>query len=239
MRDLGVKRDYERDTKEADMRIVLKSGGIVIIGLALSGLTFMAVRGTQQKNAPAPAQVVSVAKPENGNRSAPNSSANLLLNGDFEDGFAEAKPDLPTPVGRISGMSATNWQDNSSWADIAVAYAADTNNSHGGKSCQRIVVSDKKNGQVQFLQRVKLRQGRNLHAGVWVRAEGALPVSLELRNPANVTKPYGQIAVTVGRDWQKLEVSGKLLKDDNTALMIVVQNPGTIWVDDATVSEVP
>ena len=61
---------------------------------------------------------------------------------------------------KVTGEVASGWSDNSSWADVQEAYAADTSNPHRGTSAQKLIVTRVGSGAVQFVQGTSFAQGK-------------------------------------------------------------------------------
>lgn len=238
------------------MRVVLKPGGVVLILIALSMLTYFAVVGKakprQKATIVSPARGgfvfgsrVIVATPSSAPVESPVNSpttvsaTNLLRNGDFEGEFVPARPDMERPLAHIGGDYASGWGDSSGWADLSVSYDRDENNPHSGKVCQKIVVPDIKKGQAQFIQYVAALPGKQVYGSLWIRAEKPTSVQLILRDSLEYKSNYGVKEATVSTEWQRLEVSGTVTNPNTVTLLLAVRQVGTVWVDDASMEIVP
>ena len=157
----------------------------------------------------------------------PCHAQNLLDNADFEGAFAE------------SGM-ADGWLDNSSWAELDVAYSRETTNPHSGKACLRVDCTRLDSGAVQVIpaRPVPLRKGKLHHVKAWVRGDvGAVAIQFRLA-PAPYTI-YAEQAVVPGPDWRMAEYFWTSTVDDRQGrFMLRITRKGTLWVDDLSIKEV-
>ena len=145
-----------------------------------------------------------------------------------------AQGGTPTPNSQISGLVAESWEDNTSWADVQIAYSLDSVNPHGGSLSQRIETT---RGFAQFVQPVHLTSGRH-RASLWMRAVPAQWVSLGLRLGAAPYTIYASKAAKVGPDWTQVTVDGAT--PDAAGLVIVNTSVvGTLWLDDASLGPPP
>jgi len=154
-------------------------------------------------------------------------AGNALPNPGFEDGFG------------ADGL-APHWQDNSSWADLDVAYARETDNPHSGRSCQRVTCSRLSHGAVQLIpdQGIPLAKGRIYRVRAWLRGDVG-NVALQLRLAPAPYTIYVERALPAGPDWRSLEYLWSSTVDDpNARLMLRFVQRGTLWVDDVSVEEI-
>ena len=150
----------------------------------------------------------------------------LLPNPGFEEGFSE------------DGI-ATGWADNSSWANLDVAYSPDTSGPHGGRACQRIRCTRLDYGAVQLIPQtwVRLARGRIYRVRGWLRGDVG-NVSLQLRLAPAPYTVYVEKGLRVSAEWQLLEFLWTARTDDPEGrFMLRFVRPGTLWVDDLSVEE--
>src|SRR5205814_6495589 len=95
---------------------------------------------------------------------------------------------------RLTGVVANGWKDDSSWAQVEVAYSKDetTGSAHGGKACQRIDIKKvdrvtDKTSVVQFNQALLLTQGATYRGSFYLKADKPTEVEISFRQ---VDWPY-------------------------------------------------
>jgi hypothetical protein len=135
----------------------------------------------------------------------------------------------------ISGTVAPGWSDNTCWDTERpqIAYALDTAAPHGGAQSQR--VSLVAGSRVQFVQELPPVTPFNAYrVTVWLRSQANMEVTLGLREAGAPYRGYGNKVVALTTNWQAFEFQGVAL-GANMLLMVVVKQPGTLWVDDAVV----
>lgn len=137
--------------------------------------------------------------------------------------------------GTITGQVANGWSDGST-VNATVQYSQETTNPHGGASCQKIVVA---NARMQLVQKFQLQAGNIYTASVWMRGlpgtVGRLSVGLSSSPYTN----YLENDVALTANWQQVSASGYITANDTAVIVIAMQTPGTLWVDDAAVSYKP
>lgn len=140
----------------------------------------------------------------------------------------------------ITGVIANGWADNSSWADVQVRYAKETKNTHSGAACQKIVVTAVNSGEVQMIQNFNLQGASVYTASVWLRGVSGTRAIVRIQQGV---PPYTSLAdaytVPLTTGWQQVTVRGYVTDAQPASLMIAANAPGTIWVDDATMSFSP
>ena len=156
--------------------------------------------------------------------------AQEIKNGDFEGGFQPVKVHEPTKA-KITGEVGAGWQDESSWAEVEVAYSGDPTGGHGKTAAQKIVVKSIAGGAVQFAQGLKLETG-SYHVTAWVRGEGAGRLLLRKAGPPYTT--YGSVNVPASSEWTQVEFSGNVADPGVGFLMFIPSELGTYWLDDVT-----
>ena len=58
--------------------------------------------------------------------------------------------------GQVTGMVANSWANNGGFGDVTAVYSQETVNCHTGPSCQKIVLSKVRSGNLQLLQGLSL-----------------------------------------------------------------------------------
>ena len=163
-------------------------------------------------------------------------SAKTLTNPGFEQAYIPVVPtgDTASDSAKITGSSAPGWSDNTGWAkDVAVEYGSDTANPHSGAACQRITVAK---GFAQFTQGVQFPAG-SFRASVWVRAQPAQWVSLNIRQAGPPYAFYGATPVKAGPQWTQITVDAPVPAGDG-GLYFNMTVPGTVWLDDAALAPI-
>ena len=153
---------------------------------------------------------------------------NLLENSGFESSFSD------------SGVPA-GWLDNSSWADLDVTYARETENPHSGAACLRLTCTRFADGAVQFIQkpRIAIRKGKTYRVSAWLRADMTDPVAVMLRKGPPPWTVYAERAIPPTAEWQKLEYFYTSTVDEpRLYVMTRMTSQGTLWLDDLWFEEV-
>jgi hypothetical protein len=161
-----------------------------------------------------------------------NFSYSRLWNGGFEPPYHS--------VGvhnKISGDVAAEWQEGSSWADVTVAYSADTNHPHGGASSQKISVGAVTSGAVQLIQRVGLLPGATYSLTAWLRGDPSTQTNLVLEQWGSPYHDYARVAVSLTSNWKRVSITGQVNDTGMVVAMIRVKSPGTVWVDDVSLTD--
>jgi hypothetical protein len=240
------------------MRFVVKPLGLLVILACLAvlgALAFLNVRGGGGREAAAVPPVSASPPPSvapSPSAASTDPAAALLKNVGFEDGYREAasKDANNSPNARVTGTVADPWIDNSQWGDVTIHYAPDTDNPHGGKTCQRIEarkVSPDGKGHVQFAQVLVLPKGGAYNLWLWLRAsEEDVPVTLAVRGESDVL--YGTTVARIGKAWKRVLVTAEVpdkgkatYRAGVTWLMLMVRDRSgvTLWADDAGIQSVP
>lgn len=141
--------------------------------------------------------------------------------------------------GAISGAIANGWSDNSTWAGATVQYSEETSNPHSGMACQKVVVGSVGTGQVQFIQPFGLHAGNIYTASVWLRGTPGLQASLAIQQANSPYAVYIQSSLALTADWQQVTAAGYITTTEPAFLMLAVNAPGTLWVDDFALSFAP
>lgn len=154
------------------------------------------------------------------------SAENLLPNPGFEGDFGD------------DGI-AEGWADNSTWGDLDVEYARDSQNPHSGNACQRIICRRLDRGAVQMvpLAPARIAKGQVYRVRGWLRGNVGT-VALQLRLTPAPYSVYAEDALRVTQDWQELDYLWTATVDDpNARFMLRFTQIGTLWVDDLSVEE--
>ena len=141
--------------------------------------------------------------------------------------------------GKVSGFIAHGWTDDSIWSNAAVEYAQETSNLHSGASCQKIVVTSAGSGEAQFLQGLPLQSGYLYTASIWMRGGPDTLVTFRIQDSSPPYESYVDTAIAVTAGWQQIAMQGYVTISTNANLMIALSKPGTVWVDDASVTRTP
>jgi len=158
--------------------------------------------------------------------------AATLRNPDFETQYVVPRP--YNSNGTIHGGIAEHWYDDSSWAPVNVDYAQDQKNPHGGTSCQRIDIHTAQTGNFQLVQTLRLETGKTYTGGFYLRADHPMTIHVLLRQAAQPAATYGSASATVDTTWKQITATGTIGPDSITYLMVQADEPGTLWVDDAS-----
>lgn len=160
-----------------------------------------------------------------------------LGNAGFEDGFAAIPPDAGRKA-RLSGEIAAGWSDDSAWADVELRYAADREVRRSGTASQRLQIRAIRSGQVQFVHNLVLRAGRQYRASLWIRCSTPAPLQINVRQGPRPYRGYASTQAVATPEWQQIGLSWTQPEDAAGMLMIVPSTPATLWLDDASVTDV-
>lgn len=156
-------------------------------------------------------------------------------------GFEGAFVDLPAKVeksgARITGALGAGWMDNSSWADVDVAYAAETADPHSGKAAQTISITRFASGGVQFVHPVRYRKGIGIRFSCWLRGRPGQTVSIMLRQEDAPWKAYATTTAALSAEWREFRVQGVPEQDEGGFLMIKAGEPMRFQIDDARLED--
>src|SRR6185295_9631660 len=158
----------------------------------------------------------------------------------YNAALAASMPDESGPAQELVNNSGLEAQGASTaiapgWsyytpADASADYALDANGQHGGGTAQRINLSS---GKTTLMQNLSFKAETKYRALVWLRADKPTRVQLGLRRADN-GYAYALKTVFVSATWTQFEFYG-YAEDTNGYLTINVQEPGQVWVDDASV----
>jgi hypothetical protein len=137
----------------------------------------------------------------------------------------------------ITGSTAAQWYDNSSWGvpNPTVVYSEDTSNPHGGTASQKIEVQsvDPSTAAVQFVEELMVIPGQAYTFSAWLRGDTGAQASLILQDAVAPYTIYASQPVTLNTTWQQFSVTGTVGDTGDILLMFHATQPGTFWVDDA------
>ncbi|MBI4977747.1 MAG: hypothetical protein HZC28_09705 [Spirochaetes bacterium] len=138
----------------------------------------------------------------------------------FENGFSK------------SGI-ANRWSDNSFKAEVI--YREEKTFIHSGGSAQRIDCTRLDSGRVQCCTPVAVQKAKLHTVSIWLAASEPLRVSVLLRMAGKPYKSYAVGSFKVSTGWQEYRFSEIVDEDDSDArLFIIMEQPGTLWVDDVS-----
>jgi len=141
--------------------------------------------------------------------------------------------------GLITGMVANGWADNSTWSNSTVQYSQELSNPHGGASCQKMAVQSVASGEAQLLQGISLVAGSLYTASIWLRAQSATDVTVPIQDASPPYPAFLDTMIPIGTAWQQVTVQGYVVTNTSANLMVALPGPGTVWIDDASVSYTP
>jgi hypothetical protein len=152
----------------------------------------------------------------------------LLKNAGFESSFEQLDE-----CGNIRGEVAQNWLDNTCWDSHAqISYAQDRVNPHTGNLSQRIT---NEGSRVQFVQALGLNADTPYSVAAWMRSDTPMNITLMLRDADSPYATFVEKTITLSSQWRKVSVSGTT-PTANAFFMVLTEDRGTFWVDDAMVS---
>ena len=140
--------------------------------------------------------------------------------------------------GQISGSIANGWSDNSTWSDSTVQYSQEFSNPHSGASCQKMAVASIGSGEAQFQQGIPVVAGSLYTASVWMRGDAGTQVILRIQDASAPYESYLDTYATLTANWQQIVIQGYIVVSTGAHFMIALSAPGTVWIDDASLSYV-
>ncbi|MGB7760106.1 MAG: carbohydrate binding domain-containing protein, partial [Bryobacteraceae bacterium] len=153
-----------------------------------------------------------------------------LLNSGFEPPYVSAGVNNP-----ISGFTAANWYDNSSWGvpNPTVTYSEDDDNPHSGTASQKVSVQNVPPGDaVQLVQSITVIPGLVYTLSAWLRGDAGMKVNLILQDTNTPYAYFAYNSFTLTSVWQQFTISGTVNDTGSILLMFQTKQPGTFWVDD-------
>ncbi|RZI82214.1 MAG: hypothetical protein EOP38_16675 [Rubrivivax sp.] len=170
------------------------------------------------------------------------SAQQLLASPGFElGGFPVAAcPGGGTTTPVVTGQMGNHWVENSCWMSNTgtLTYALDAVNPHTGSVSQSVTSSA---GAGQFWAYVPLNSGKKYTSSIWLKASQPTEVSLQLRRLGPPYTAYGSRVAKVTTTWQQFSFDGYSPVSSTQldgSLFVMLNKPGTIWVDDASVTAV-
>ncbi len=155
-----------------------------------------------------------------------------VTNPDFEDGFYS----LSDRNGQVTGMIGNGWYDNSGYGDYTAVYSQDQTTVHGSTSSQKISVSAIQSGNLQMLQFIPLHGGRVYSLSVWIKGDPGTSVGAVIQGAGPNYPELVSITAPLTGQWQNFTAEGYVQQDSPAGLIIVVNTPGTVYVDDVSVT---
>ena len=166
---------------------------------------------------------------------AENSEPSIIVNTVLNNTGFESPYNALAECDYISGEIAQEWYDNTCWESSAnIYYSEDNNNPHSGSSSQRV---ESQGGLAQLVQLLKLESNKHYNASVWMRSESPMDVSLILRQTGEPYTIHLEQTFTLSNQWKKYSLEGDLGEiPSESFLMILSEQNGVFWVDDASLS---
>lgn len=167
--------------------------------------------------------------------------AQTLNNAGFEGTYNQVSTPTQTACNsnnpaNITGEAADGWVDESSWADVEIAYSRETANPHTGASAQKVDVRAVRCGSLQMLQPFQIQKDKVYSAGLWLKGTPGNRVSISLMQRSAPYEVYLEKAITLTDDWSELKISGFSTADIEARFQISTRTPGIFYVDDATLT---
>lgn len=144
---------------------------------------------------------------------------------------------------RLSGAAfsiAGGWRSNT-WGENTSTFSEETEDVHGGTSCQKIEVTAFSDGGVVLCQLggPRLLAGKRYKLEVWMKGNesageaGVSVRTLERWGPTGVGKTF-----PITGEWRKYRVIGKFNEDlaGNIGITFKPERAGILWVDDVTMT---
>ncbi len=153
-------------------------------------------------------------------------------------GFEGRYATLPGP-GPVTGAIAPGWQHNGGFGDTTAVYASDTTNPHSGQACQSITVSAVRSGTLQLLQGVTLKGGAIYTVGAWFRGKPGSFAGISIQGGGPGYQQLVTAPLLTSDSWQFVTAQGYVPEGSDGSVIVSVEKPGTICVDDITVASRP
>jgi hypothetical protein len=153
--------------------------------------------------------------------------SDLLTNADFEAGGVPLQEEVGRP-GRVKGQVGEGWFDSSTWARVEAVYAMDNDRARSGVSCQRIKLSRRESGRVQFAQNVRLSDGRPCRVSLWLRANRAVTIEFGIRSAQEPFPFLGATTQTIGTKWERVQAEVIAPSEGTYQLMLYVPHAVTL-----------
>lgn len=157
-----------------------------------------------------------------------------LANPGFEGNYAAL-----SAGGSVSGETAPGWDHNSGYGDTTTLYSRETTNPHSGSACQAITVSAVRDGNLQLIQGAALKAGTVVTLTAWLRGEPGTVANLAVQGGPPGYAQIAGTALAVGPKWQRVLAQGYVTADEQAALVISLNAPGRICIDDVRLTTRP
>ena len=168
----------------------------------------------------------------------------LLNNPGFEfDGLpAQICDEQGTKYPTNSGLISRNWDSNNCWIQhpgTVVAFSLEPGRT-GGQS--QTITTNSTTGDAVLSSYVTLSPGNRYTAKIWMRADRATDVQLQLRTWDQPYTAYGSLVARVGTTWQEYTFDGMAPHVAGTVgggLFVLPLGAAKVWLDDASVVGTP
>jgi hypothetical protein len=132
---------------------------------------------------------------------------------------------------------ASEWRDNSGWADVKVKYSAEIERAHS-KQSQKIECIDFKSGAVQFVQSgLRVSKGQKYAVSIWMKGDIDSPVQILSRKHGAPYTTYFSRSFKVDDIWREYKFTAIAAADDPDAFFMVrFTSTGTLWLDDVAIT---
>ena len=161
----------------------------------------------------------------------------LLPNPGLENGASNVS--CSSGTFRVSGQLGQGWRDNSCWiaSTSSLVYALDGQSPRSGAVSQRV---ESAAGLGQFWVPFTFSSSKRYTASVWLRADRAMDVTLQMRPEGTPYTTYGSLVAKVSTNWQQFtfDAPAPLGGQVSGGLFVLLQQPGKLWLDDASVTVV-
>ncbi|MBI5802908.1 MAG: hypothetical protein HZA92_19575 [Verrucomicrobia bacterium] len=139
----------------------------------------------------------------------------------------------------IKGWLPTGWDDNSGWAQLAVAYTKLKDGPKESATALRIEVKELGEGQLQLTsfsgKRVFKKGVKHVVEG-WLR--GSADFKVGMRQPGEPYEFYAEQELSGGKEWKAFKFEFKFEADKEALLMFVMAGNGTVDLAGVVVREV-
>ena len=219
------------------MKIVLKPGGVILILVAVFGLSLLAVRSRKISTVPRTIVAQNIVVP------LKVVSQEFLPNGGFEGDYSICrKIDVAHGVD-ITGVIANSWADNSGWGRIGLRYEKDDVNPYSGRSAQKITVQSIGSAYTQLVQYVDVPQGTVVEGRIWARSDVPLKASdagIVLRKIDAPGTIYADTPMLLTTKWESFTLRGTVRDTGKAMFIVYVRRAGvSVWLDEASLHIAP
>ncbi len=167
--------------------------------------------------------------------------ARLRSGGQISHDFEGEYIPVPAPPGtrsRISGSLPRGWEEDSSWATVAVNYGATTQNPFKGGKSLRVQVDEISFGKVQFrLPSVHVDPSYQMRIRVATRSPNSAVINLALRQRGEPYRTYWQTTLPAAPEWGVSEVlATSAINDPEAVLMFSIESPAIVEIDELSLT---